>query len=299
VATLREIRRHVAGVKSTQKITKAMQMVAAAKLRRAQDALISVRPYARKMNELLRRIVTKVDPALNPLLMEREIKRVLLVVVSGDRGMCGAFNGNIIKAAVDHVNKNYSHLLKESNGVRIVSIGKKSTDFFVKSKYSLLAKYAGIFGNLHFGNARTIMQQLVDNYLKCEYDKIEVIYNEFKSVIQQRIVIEQVLPIIPEQIIKSKDRSSLAQVDYIYEPSSAKIINEILPKHLNFQLWRILLESSTAEEGARMTAMNNATENAKELISDLTLSYNKARQASITKELIEIVSGAEALKRAS
>ena len=274
-------------------------MVAAAKLRRAQDALVSARPYARKMNELLRHLVTKVDLSIHPLLQEREVKRVVLVVVSGDRGMCGAFNGNIIKAAVDYLNTHYSSLLKEPDGVRIVTVGKKATDYFLKRNYNLYTKYTGLFGNLHIGHARTIIQQLTDDYLIGKFDKVEVIYNEFKSVIQQRIVVEQILPIPPEQIQKTKDIRALAQVDYIYEPSSVEIINVLLPKHLNFLMWHVLLESSTAEEGARMTAMNNATENAKELIHDLTLSYNKARQASITKELLEIVSGAEALKKAS
>jgi F-type H+-transporting ATPase subunit gamma len=299
VATLREIRRRVTSVKSTEKITKAMKMVAAAKLRRAQDALVSARPYARKMNELLRHLVTKVDLSIHPLLQEREVKRVVLVVVSGDRGMCGAFNGNIIKAAVDYLNTHYSSLLKEPDGVRIVTVGKKATEYFLKRNYNLYTKYTGLFGNLHIGHARTIIQQLTDDYLIGKFDKVEVIYNEFKSVIQQRIVVEQILPIPPEQIQKTKDIRALAQVDYIYEPSSVEIINVLLPKHLNFLMWHVLLESSTAEEGARMTAMNNATENAKELIRDLTLSYNKARQASITKELLEIVSGAEALKKAS
>jgi F-type H+-transporting ATPase subunit gamma len=276
-----------------------MKMVAAAKLRRAQEALVSTRPYARKMNELLRHLVTKVDPATHPLLQDREIKKVLLIVVSGDRGMCGAFNGNVVKAAVDHVNTTYQHLLKETDGVRIVTVGKKSADFFSKRNYSIYTKHTGIFGSLHFGIARKIVQQLMDDYLKGEYDKVEVIYNEFKSVIQQRIVVEQILPIPPEQVQDTKKLHDLAQVDYIYEPSSVEILDIMLPRHLNYQMWRILLESSTAEEGARMTAMNNATENAKELIGDLTLSYNKARQASITKELLEIVSGAEALKKAS
>jgi len=276
-----------------------MKMVAAAKLRRAQEALVSARPYARKMNELLRHLVTKVDPSIHPLLHEREIKRVILLVVAGDRGMCGAFNGNIIKAAVDHLNTHYSNLMKEPDGVRIVTVGKKATDFFLKRNYNLYAKHIGLFGNLHIGYARTIIQQLIDDYLKGEFDKVEVIYNEFKSVIQQRIIVEQILPIPPEQIQKTNDIHALAQVDYIFEPSSSEIIDVLLPKHLNFLMWHVLLESSTAEEGARMTAMNNATENAKELIRDLTLSYNKARQASITKELLEIVSGAEALKKAS
>ncbi len=299
MATLREIRRRITSVKSTQKITKAMKMVAAAKLRRAQEALVSTRPYARKMNDLLRRLVTRIDLSIHPLLKEREVKRVLLVIVSGDRGMCGAFNGNVIKAAIDHMNSQYQRLLREPDGVRIVTVGKKSTDFFSKRNYALYAKHVGIFGSLHFGHARTIIQQIVDQYLKGEYDKVEVVYNEFKSVIQQRIIVEQVLPIPPEQIQETKDLHALAQVDYIYEPSIREIIDVLLPKHLNFQMWRILLESSTAEEGARMTAMNNATENAKELIRDYTLSYNKERQASITKELLEIVSGAEALKKAS
>jgi F-type H+-transporting ATPase subunit gamma len=268
-------------------------------LRRSQEALIATRPYARKLNELLRHLVTKMDPSLHPLFHEREVKKVMLVVVSGDRGMCGAFNGNIIKAAVDHIQTKYQNYLKEPDGVRLVTVGKKATDFFSKSNYNLYAKYVGIFGNLHIGHARTIIQQLSEEYQKGKFDKVEIIYNEFKSVIQQRVVIEQLLPIPPEQARQEKDLHALAQVEYIYEPSSSEIVNALLPKHLNYFMWHVLLESSTAEEGARMTAMNNATENAKELIRDLTLSYNKARQASITKELLEIVSGAEALKKAS
>jgi F-type H+-transporting ATPase subunit gamma len=299
VATLREIRRRIGGVKSTEKITKAMKMVAAAKLRRAQEGLMSTRPYARKLNELLRHVVTKTDPSVHPLFQYREEKRVLLVVISGDRGMCGSFNSNVLKAAVEHIETKYGQLLQQPEGVRVVAIGKKAVEFFAKRSYELHAKYPGVFANLQFGQARTITQQIIDEYLDGRYDRVEVIYNEFKSIIQQRIVVEQLLPIPPEQIEKSKDLHSLAQVDYLYEPSCSEIINVLLPKHLNFQVWRMLLESSTAEEGARMTAMNNATENAKELIQDLTLSYNKARQASITTELLEIVSGAEALKKAS
>jgi F-type H+-transporting ATPase subunit gamma len=299
VATLREIRRRISSVKNTQKITKAMKMVAAAKLRRSQEALLATRPYARKMNELLRHLVTKLDSSVHPLLQPREVKKVLLVIVTGDRGMCGAFNGNIIKAATLHLENQYAENFKQSGGIRVITVGKKSADAFSKKKYLIAAKHSGIFGNLNFGQARGMMQQIIDEYLKGEYDKVEVIYNEFKSVIQQRVVIEQLLPIPPEQLQKGTGLKSLSQVEYIYEPSSKEIVEALLPKHLNFQVWRILLESSTAEEGARMTAMNNATENAKELIRDLTLSYNKARQASITKELLEIVSGAEALKKAS
>ena len=290
MATLREIRRRISGVKSTQKITKAMKMVAAARLRRAQEAIISTRPYSRKLGELLRHLVTKVDINLNPLLGKREIKTALLVVVTADRGLCGSFNSNIIKAAV--------HRLQAQGEVvtKVMTIGRKGTEFFGKRKYDVVSKYPGIFSNLDFDHARSFMQEIVDGYLEGRYDKVEVIYNEFKSVIQQRIVVEQLLPIPPEEVQPSKDLKSLAQVDYIYEPSSVEIINALVPRHLNFQMWRILLESNAAEQGARMTAMDNATENATELIRDLTLKFNNARQASITKELLEIVSGAEALK---
>jgi F-type H+-transporting ATPase subunit gamma len=298
VATLREIRRRITGVKNTQKITKAMKMVAAAKLRRAQDAIVSARPYARKMNELLRHLVTKIDPSINPLLETREIKKVALIVVTADRGLCGAFNTNIVKAAVEHINKNYRHLLDQLHAFKLVIVGKKGFDFFNKRDFELHAKHVGIFQSLDFHHARSIVQEVTEGYLKREFDKVEVVYNEFKSVIQQRIVVEQLLPIPPEEIKKTDDLKSLSQVEYIYEPSSADIINALLPKHLNFQMWRILLESNAAEQGARMTAMDNATTNASELIRDLTLSYNKARQASITKELLEIVSGAEALRKA-
>lgn len=299
MATLREIKRRISSVKSTEKITRAMKMVAAAKLSRAQDALTATRQYSKKISELLRHLVTKIDPTLHPLLQNRDVKRVMVVIISGDRGMCGAFNSNIIKAALDHIHTQLADLLKQPNGVQIVTVGKKVSDYFSKQKYSIYKKYVGLFANLHFGQARTIAQQMVDAYLSGQCDMVKVIYNEFKSVIQQRIIIEQLLPIPPEQLPQIKDLHSLSQVDYIYEPSSREIIDNLLPRHLNFQMWHILLESSTAEEGARMTAMNNATDNAQELIRDLTLLYNKARQASITKELLEIVSGAEALKKAS
>jgi F-type H+-transporting ATPase subunit gamma len=293
MATLREIRQRITGVKNTQKITKAMKMVAAARLRRAQEAIIATRPYARKLGELLRHLVTKVDVNLNSLLVSRDAKNVLLVVVTADRGLCGSFNGNIIKAAVNHL-KIYSGL-----NVRMLTVGRKGSDFFGKRNFNVTTKHPGIFTDLDFSDARKIVQEVTEGFLRGDYDRVDVIYNEFKSVIQQRIVIEQLLPIPPEEIKAKGDLHSLAQVDYIYEPSSAEIVNALLPLHLNFQMWRILLESNAAEQGARMSAMDNATENAKELIRDLTLKFNNARQASITKELLEIVSGAEALTKAS
>lgn len=299
MATLREIRRRITGVRNTQKITKAMKMVAAAKLRRAQDAIISTRPYARKLGELLRHLVTKVDTGLNPLLTPRAVKHVALVVVTADRGLCGAFNSNIIKATVSHIKEHYQSYYEADHGLRLVTVGKKGFDYFNKRDFELYSKHVGIFQNLGFNHARSIVAELTEGYLNGEFDLVVVIYNEFKSVIQQRIIVEQLLPIPPEETAPPHDLKSLAQVEYIYEPSSAEIINALVPHHLNFQMWRILLESNAAEQGARMTAMDNATTNAGELIRDLTLSYNKARQASITKELLEIVSGAEALKKAS
>ncbi len=298
MATLREIRRRIAGIKSTQQITKAMKMVAAAKLRRAQENIIAARPYARKMNEVLRHLVTKVDVNLSPLLSPREVGKVTLVVVTADRGLCGSFNSNIIKTTTAHIGQQYKDFY-ENNCLKIICVGRKGYDFFIKRDYEIIGKHTGFFNTLNFGHAREIVQEIVDGYLKREFDKVEVIYNEFKSVIQQKIVIEQFLPIPPEEISSTAaEKKLLAQVDYIYEPSSKEIIDALLPKHLNFQMWRILLESNAAEQGARMIAMDNATENAKELIQMLQLSYNKARQAAITKELLEIVSGAEALRKA-
>jgi F-type H+-transporting ATPase subunit gamma len=297
MATLREIRRRIAGVKSTQKITKAMKMVAAAKLRRAQESILATRPYANKMKQLMRHLVTQIDPGINPLLTPREVHRVAIVIVSSDRGLCGAFNANIFKTAVAHMQTNYPEYLKAGVGLKLIVVGKKGFDFFNRRDYEIYAKHVGIFAALDFNHARTIVAELTEGYLKGEFDKVELIYNEFKSVIQQRIIVEQLLPIPPEEL-HTNSLKSLAQVEYIYEPSAHEIINALIPRHLNFQMWRVLLESNAAEQGARMTAMDNATTNASELIRDLTLSYNKARQAAITKELLEIVGGAEALKKA-
>jgi F-type H+-transporting ATPase subunit gamma len=294
MATLREIRRRISGVKSIQKITKAMKMVAAARLRRAQEGILSARPYAREMKRLIAHLVAELDPSLHPLLQTRDVKNVLLVIVTADRGLCGAFNTNVIKAAANHIHQQNPGL----QTVRVVTIGRKGSDYFGKRDYQIHSRHTGIFQTLDFGKARGIMTDLMSGYLKGEFDRVEVIYNEFKNVLQQRIVIEQLLPIPPEELKAEDAHKVQSHVDYIYEPSIKEIVDALLPKHLNFQIWRILLESNAAALGAQMSAMDNATENAKELITDLTLSYNKARQASITKELLEIVAGAEALKEA-
>ncbi len=298
MATLREIRRRISGVKSIQKITKAMKMVAAARLRRAQESILSARPYARKIKELIGHLVAEVDTSIHPLLAPREVKKTLLVVVTFDRGLCGAFNSNIIKAATAYVRDTFPADRRSEHQIRLVCIGKKGYEFFSKRSYELYKHHVGIFQHLDFNIARGITAELMSGYLGGEFDRVEVIYNEFKNVLQQRVVKEQLLPIPPEDLKSEGTGKFHSLVDYIYEPTSKDIINDLLPRHLNFQMWRILLESNAAGLGAQMGAMDNATENAKELITDLTLSYNKARQASITKELLEIVAGAEALQKA-
>jgi F-type H+-transporting ATPase subunit gamma len=306
MATLREIRRRISGVKNTQKITKAMKMVAAAKLRRAQESVIAARPYARKMQELLHKLSSISETTVNPLFEKREVESVALIVVTADRGLCGAFNSNIIRAAVQHINTNYDKLHNKGK-VSLICIGRKSADFFSKNEYKIANKYTGIYGDLNFSHAQTIIDGVISGFTAGEYDKVEIIYNEFKSIAQQRIATEQVLPI---QSLPANQKSDLpaeasakagipnpkSVLNYIFEPSSDAIILSLIPKHLNFQMWHALLESNAAEQGARMAAMENATSNATDMIKALQLSYNKARQSSITKELLEIVSGAEALK---
>ena len=295
--TLREVRSRISGVKKTEKITRAMKMVAAAKLRRAQMAVVSARPYAKGMRRLLQHLLPAVEEGSQPLLTPRPVRTLALIVVTSDRGMCGAFNTNIARAAVQHIKNNYSEM-NVSGKLSLVCIGKKGFEFFNRRKYQIAAKHVGVFSALDFAAARTIVSDIVAKYAAGEFDRVEVVYNEFKNAVQQRIVIEQFLPIPADaaETVSSKGLHSL--VDYIYEPSGEEIVSALVPKHLNFQLWRILLESNAAEQGARMTAMENASTNAKEMISTLELTYNKARQASITKELLEIVGGAEALKKA-
>ncbi len=297
MATLREIRQRIGGIKNIQKITKAMKMVATAKLRRAQEAILAARPYALKMGALMSSLVSRVDPSLHPLFAQRERRTVALVVVTSDRGLCGAFNTNLLRAAVLEYRKLSKELENSGGTVQLVTVGKKGTDFFAKRDYPVVQKYPGIFSDLHWGLARTMMDSLTQSYLNGSIDQVVVLYNEFKSVMQQRIVSEQLLPVPPEQMGDESASSGVAQVEYIYEPSGEAIINTLVPRHLSYQMWRVLLESNAAEQAARRSAMDNATSNASELIGDLTLSYNKARQASITKELLEIVSGAEALKQ--
>jgi len=293
--TLRDVRKRIAGIKKTQKITRAMKMVAAAKLRRAQAAVVSARPYARKILELLQHIAPSVEQGGGNLFASRPLAHVALVVVTADRGMCGAFNTNIIRAAERHIATTYGEIPGRDRVV-LFCVGRKGADFFAKRSCAIAGRYPNIFNNLEFSQAKAVVREIRDGYLRGSFDRVDVIYNEFKSVAQQRIVIEQFLPIPPGTGTPSGKTGAIT--DYIYEPSEEAITEALIPKHLDFQLWRVLLESNASEQGARMAAMENATENAEELISSLQLQYNKARQAAITKELLEIVSGAEALARA-
>jgi F-type H+-transporting ATPase subunit gamma len=291
MATLRDIKRRIVGVKSTQQITKAMKMVAAARLRRAQENIINARPYSKKISEVLQHLLNIEKNFNNPLFVEREVKKVAVIVVTSDRGLCGGFNMNIIRAA-EEMFKNDLAPYFDQNNLMIYCLGKKGNDYFTKRNYPVVGSHPGIFSNLKFEFASSLVKDLTAKYINGEIDKVIVVYNEFKSVIQQKTTVDQLIPIKPFDSRKDESRP----VDFIYEPDKAHIIETLLPKHLNAQMWRVLLDSYAAELGARMTAMDMATENAKELIRSLNLTYNSKRQAAITTEILEIVSGANALK---
>jgi len=281
VPALIDIRRRIRSVRNTQQITKAMKMMSAAKLRRAQEAMFAARPYARKMMEVLNSLATRANPEAHPLLQERSGPRLLLVVVTADKGLCGGFNANITRAA--------QRFLKERAHaeLQIETVGRKARDFFKRQQVKIRAEHVGIFQALHYPVAQEIAGGLIKSYVSEEVDQIYLIYNEFKSIIQQRVVVERLLPIQKLAL----DPKEPAQ-DYLYEPGPAAIFTGILPKHVEIQVWRALLESAAAEHGARMAAMDAATNNAGEMIGRLTLYMNKVRQAAITKEIIEVVSGA-------
>ena len=286
MATLREIKTRVTAVKSIEKITKAMKMVSAAKLRRAQDKILSTRPYALKLSELLDHLSSVADASTNPLLNVTDEKNKLVVIITADRGMCGAFNSNVIKYACNYIDE-------IGKDTKIIIIGKKASDFFARRDYNIIEKYTSVFGDLNIGVSNSIVAKIVTGYLNNEYNSVELIYNEFKSVVRQNVLKEKFLPIVSAA---EKAVEKYSKVDYIYEPSAESILNDLIPRKLNIQLWKALLESNAAEQGARMTSMEIATKNAEDMIKFLDLLYNKARQESITKEILEIVSGAEALK---
>jgi len=290
MASLIDIRRRLRSVKSTQQITKAMKMVAAAKLRRAQDRVVGARPYAALLGSVLASVRAHAGEMKHPLLEGREEKRVLLLVIAGERGLCGAFNTNVNRAT--------AHLIAahpEWTEVRILPVGRKAVEFWKKRKYPLTDKtYAGIFDSLKYAHAKEIAGFLSAEFLAEKIDAAYVVVNEFRSILSQVVVTRKLLPLAPE--MPAAAAAEGPGVEYIYEPDVATILAWLLPRYLEFAIFRALAESAAAEMGARMTAMGSASKNAGELIDKLTLTYNRARQARITKELIEIVSGAAALE---
>jgi F-type H+-transporting ATPase subunit gamma len=294
MATLRDIRQRIQGVKSTSKITSAMKMVATAKLKRAQTSIESARPYFRKIDYILSNLVSSLsDDYTHPLLRKtNEIKNIALVVVTSDRGLCGSFNTNLLKEAIRHseeLKKQYPEAT-----IHFVAIGRKGISFLKKRNYNVIAEFQGIFAQLNFEHTRQIVDVFTGKFIEGQYDKVVVVTNEFINVMRQVPSIRNVLPI--ENIATST--KSNTSVDYIFEPSKEAIIDDLLPKLVDIKIWSALLESNAAEQASRRIAMDNATRNAKELITFLELQYNKARQADITKEMLEIIGGADALKSA-
>jgi F-type H+-transporting ATPase subunit gamma len=285
MASLRDIKRRIKSVKNTQQITRAMKLVSAAKMKRAQEAILAARPYAMKMMDVMSSLACRVDTTAHPLLSRREEKNIMLVVITSDKGLCGGFNGNIIRRTLRFMEE------KKGCNISLTVVGKKGRDYFRVKKYGISKEYVDFFRVFSYQRASLIVKDIIDTYTSEQIDSVYVVYNEFKSVIQQRVVAESLLP-IPPLVCKIGEEP----VDYLYEPSAEVILDDLLKKYVEIEVYRALLESISSEHGARMTAMDSATRNASEMISKLTLTYNRARQAAITKELIEIVSGADALK---
>jgi len=288
MATLKTIRKRIASVRSTRKITKAMKMVAAARLKKAEDSARALRPYARRLDEIIHSLAARTDRSSFALLNTHgEVDRIRLVVLTSDKGLCGAFNSNVSKAADRFIRENREAIPNISVSV----VGKKGKTYFERRKVPIDRYYHDVLTNLGFEKAELIGQDIVADYTRQELDAVYLVYNEYKSAISQKVVVEKLLPIEPAPV-ESLD----TPVDYLYEPDQETVLTEILPLQVNVQVYRALLESAASEMGARMTAMGSATDNASDLIDRLTLQYNKVRQAAITKELMEIISGAEALK---
>lgn len=288
MATPRDIRRRIRAVQSTQKITRAMKLVAAAKLRRAQERILEARPYAHKMGELLGNLALRTSPERHPLLARRAGGRRQIVIITADKGLCGAFNSNVLRRSLEFI--------RQSGEVQVtlVVVGRKARDHYRRRSWTIKSEMVGFFDRLAYSHAVELSNRLIQDYLAEETDEVHLIYNEFRSVAVQRVVREQLLP-----IGAGTEAADAALADYLYEPSPDAILADLLPRHIRTQVYRALMESLAAEYGARMTAMEAATKNAQEMIELLTIHYNKARQERITKELLDIVGGAEALRQAT
>jgi F-type H+-transporting ATPase subunit gamma len=290
---LKEVRIRIASVKSTQQITSAMKMVAASKLRKAQNAILKMRPYAAKLKDILQNLSASLDSDdVSVFSQQRAPEKILLIVITSNRGLCGAFNTNVLRAAIQRIQADYAPQLHAGN-VSILTIGRKATEFFTRRGSKVVSSHDSLFDTLTYENVAIIASDVMDAYAQKQYDRIDIVYNQFKNAVVQRVTVEQFLPVeAPAQsteILKSN-------TDYIFLPSKKEIVSELIPKSLKIQFYKAVLDSYASEHGARMTAMHQATDNAGDLIKELNLAYNKARQAAITKEILEIVSGAEALK---
>lgn len=303
MASLRDIRNRISSVRNTQQVTRAMKMVSAAKLRKAQEGIFRTRPYAFKVGEIISHLKRHVDPSSHPLFsLEDTSDGVCLVIVTADRGLAGGFNSNLIKVAEKAIEERFA--MERDNGhLYLICVGRKGHEHFAHRGYQIIGDHRGAFDKLSFSTATEVAKEAVDGYKSQKWDQVFVIYNEFKNTISQNRVVEPFLPIPSHQFLTpvmedqgiGEEEEMEAAVDYIFEPGAAKILDELVPRYLNYQLWRALLESNAAEQGARMVAMDNATNNAEDLLKELKLKYNRARQDAITKELIEITSGADAL----
>lgn len=287
MATLREIRRRIASVENIKQVTEAMRVVAAARLRRAQENILATRPFAEKFNAILSHLIAQIENPTHPLLENRELKNVCLISISADRGLCGSFNSNVIRGTTERV----QHYQDAGAAVKIICVGRRTRDYFARRDYEVIAEYVNIFRDLKFESAVDIVHEFEHLYTALQIDRVEVIYNNFKSAILQTVLVEQLLPLTPEA--PTGDELFL---DYLYEPGQEEIFQSVLAKHLNMQMWKVLLDSNAAEQAARMAAMENATRNATDLIDELILQRNRARQTQITTEISEIVSGAAALE---
>jgi F-type H+-transporting ATPase subunit gamma len=290
--SLIDLRRRIRAVKNTQQITKAMKMVAASKLRRAQERIVNARPYAVQMQRVLASVASRVDPSIHPLLERREARpdsKTLVIIVTADKGLCGSFNTNIIKAGGAFV-------LESREACTLGLVGRKGRDFFGRRGFGVSFEQVGIFQKLRYQDAQDIARLAIDAFVSREVDRVVLIFNEFKSAISQRVVVDQLLPIARADVEASAPAPDAeGGADYLYEPSAQEIFNQLLPRYIDVQIYRALLESNAAFFAAQMTAMDTATKNSGEMIANLTLYMNKVRQAAITREIIEVVSGAEAL----
>jgi len=295
MANLKEVRTRISWVKSPQQITSAMKMVAASKLRRAQSAILQMRPYAAKLKEILQNLSASLDPGDDGSVysQNREPKHILLIPITSNRGLCGAFNANVMKLTQRLIDNTYSSQAAAGN-VSVITIGKKVSEYFARSETPVLSVQDEAFDDLSFENVSTIAESVMKLFRDKKIDRVEIIYNQFKNAASQILVAEQFLPVEP--IDSDEGAENNLQADYIFEPSKEEIVQDLIPKSLKVQFYKSLLDSYASEHGARMTAMHKATDNAQEMLKDLNLTYNKARQAAITNEILEIVGGAEALK---